>query len=260
MFVDTHCHLTDPKFNDLDVVGRAKEANVNRIISIACDLDDARATLAFADGESVWATAGFHPAYALGWRDDSLAELETLAQNPFVVAIGEIGLDYVYDDSNTHFPGATRKQQENVFEAQLDLASRLKLPVVIHNRDATERLLEILKVWREKISGGVFHCFGAGEEVARQVLDLDFHLGFGGLVTFKNAPLARESVKICPLNRILLETDAPYLAPVPYRGKTNESSFIPLIAQTIADIKGVGIEEIGETTSRNASNLFFDKH
>ncbi len=260
MFVDTHCHLTDLKFHGQDVVGRAKAANVNRIISIACDVDDARKTLELADGESVWATVGFHPAYALGWRDDSLADLEILAHNPYVVAIGEIGLDYVYDDSNLEFPGATRKQQEIIFEAQLDLASRLNLPVVIHNRDATQRLLEIVKPWREKISGGVFHCFGAGEAIAKQVLDLDFHLGFGGLITFKNAPLARESVKICPMERILLETDAPYLAPVPFRGKTNESAFIPLIAQTIADIKGVTIEEIGETTSRNASDLFFDTH
>lgn len=258
MFVDSHCHLTDERLaaQREAVIARGRAANVPQIISIAVDLDDAEAVLGFADGQSVYATVGVHPQNALSWNAESAARLEALAARSGVVAVGEIGLDYLYDNTHPEYPGATRAYQEEVFEAQLDLAARLQLPIVIHNRLADERLLEVVAAHRSQLVGGVFHCFGSPPDVARRVLDLDFYLGIGGLVTFKNAPAVREVVALCPLERLLLETDAPYLAPVPQRGQINEPAFIPLIAQKIAEVKGISVEAVGQTTTRNAQQLF----
>ncbi|MBW3637743.1 MAG: TatD family hydrolase, partial [Armatimonadetes bacterium] len=232
MFFDSHCHLTDARlFADLeDVLNRAESAQVTQILSIAVDLDDAQRILALCDQKRVFASAGVHPASALEWNDASGARLETLARNSSVVAIGECGLDTIYDDSHPEFPGATRARQAEVLEAQLDIAARLQLPVVIHNREADEDLLAILQNWRGKLSGGVFHCFSSSPTIARRVLDLGFHLGFTGIVTFKNARELQEVAALCPLERILIETDAPYLAPTPHRGKMNEPSFVPFVA------------------------------
>ncbi len=258
MFFDSHCHLSDARlFADLEnVLNRAETAQVAQILSISVDLDDAARILQFADAKRVWASVGVHPASALSWHEESLARLMTLAHNARVVAIGECGLDYVYDETHPQFPGATRARQAQVFEYQLVAAARLQLPVIIHNRDADEDVLAIVKNHRDKLVGGVFHCFGSDLGVARQVLDLDFHLGFTGIVTFKNAVELQEVAKLCPLDRMLIETDAPYLSPAPHRGKTNEPSFVPFVAQKIGELKGLSREEIGEISSQNARTLF----
>ena len=258
MFFDSHCHLTDERlFSQLsDVLNRAQTADASQILSISVDLDDAETILKIADGKQIYASAGVHPASALLWNENSSQKLEEIAQNPFVIAIGECGLDFVYDETHPQFPGATRARQAKVFEAQLEIAARLKLPVVIHNREADAQVLAIIKNWREKLVGGVFHCFGSDLEVAKQVLELDFHLGFTGIATFKNARELQEIARFCPLNRILIETDAPYLAPVPMRGKTNEPSFVPFVAAKIGELKGISREEIGEITTQNARKLF----
>lgn len=258
MFVDSHCHLTDERLSPQReaVIERSVAAGVTKIISISVDLDDSEAILGFANGHTVFASVGVHPQNALSWNEGSAPRLEALAKCPHAVAIGEIGLDYLYDETHPDYPGATREVQEEVFEAQLEIAARLQMPIVIHNRLADERLLDVVTAHRERLVGGVFHCFGSPPDIARRVLDLDFHIGIGGLVTFKNAPLVREVVALCPLERLLLETDAPYLAPVPHRGKTNEPSFVPLIAQKVAEVKGISVEQVGEITTQNVKQLF----
>ncbi|BCM91469.1 putative metal-dependent hydrolase YcfH [Abditibacteriota bacterium] len=259
MFFDSHCHLSDERlFAELAaVVERADAAQVGRVLSIAVDLADASAIAGFANGARVWASAGVHPASALTWKDeDSNRELRALLDNPLCVAVGECGLDYVYDDTHPHYPGATRPRQVEVFEQQLEIAAQTGKAVVIHNRDADGDILSILERWRSRLRGGVFHCFSSDWAVARRILDLDFHLGFTGIVTFKNAPLLHEVAQKCPLERMLIETDAPYLAPVPHRGKQNEPSFVPYVAGKIAELKGLSREEVGEITTANANALF----
>jgi TatD DNase family protein len=258
MFFDSHCHLTDERlFPQLDaVLERAQSAEVSQIVSISVDLDDSDKILKLADGKRVFASVGVHPASALTWREESPSRLMTLAHNSRVVAIGECGLDYVYDDAHPQFPGATRARQAQVFEAQLVAAARMQLPVVIHCRDAADDVLAILEKHHKRLAGGVFHCFGGDWEVAQRVLALDFHLGFTGIVTFKNALELQEVAKLCPLERILIETDAPYLAPMPHRGQTNEPSFVPFVAAKIAELKGMSREAVGAATTANAKALF----
>ena len=258
MFFDSHCHLSDARlFAALPaVLERAQSAYVAQILSISVDLDDAHEILQFADGKRVFASVGVHPASALKWGEPSAARLMTLAHNSRVVAIGECGLDYVYDETHPEFPGATRARQAQVFEAQLVAAARLQLPVVIHNRDADEDVLAILEKHGKKLAGGVFHCFGGSPQIAERVLNLGFHLGFTGIVTFKNALELQEIARTCPLDRILIETDAPYLAPMPHRGRMNEPSFVPFVAGKIGELRGLSREEIGVITTRNAQQLF----
>jgi len=258
MFFDSHCHLSDERlFAELpSVLSRAQEAGVNRILSISVDLDDATQIARFADGKQVWQSAGVHPASALTWNNTSTEQLITLAQSPFCKAVGECGLDYVYDDTHPQFSGATRARQREVFEAQLEIAATLGKPVIIHNREADDDVLAVLEAWKGKLCGGVFHCFTGDWELAKRVLDLDFHLGFTGIVTFKNAPLTHEVALRCPLNRMLIETDAPYLAPVPHRGKSNEPSYVPFVAAKISELRGLAREEIGQITTQNARALF----
>jgi TatD DNase family protein len=261
MFFDSHCHLTAEVLASQldDVLQRARAAGVTRILNIGDSLASSRAalgqiSLAKNHGIEMFVTAGVHPQNALQFDERSVGVLRALAEDKSVVAIGEIGLDFVYDDSHEKFPGATRAVQEEVLRAQLELARERGLPVVIHNREADDALLRVLREY----SGlrGVFHCFGSSLEVARQVLDLGFYLGFTGLITFKNADAVREVAKLCPLDRTLIETDAPYLAPVPHRGKTNEPAFVPRVAEQLAQLHGSTLEAIAERTTRNAQRLF----
>lgn len=259
MFFDSHCHLTDATLatNSHAVLERAASAAVSGMLSIAVDLADTKKILEMADGEQIWATAGVHPQQALSWGQSHSEQLRKLSTHPHVCAIGELGLDYLYDDAHPEHPGATRQFQEQVMEAQLQIAAEENLPVVIHNRLADDRLLEIVTAWAPRLpAGGVFHCFGSGAQVARRVLDLGFYLGITGIVTFKNAAEVREVVALCPLERLLIETDAPYLAPVPHRGKPNEPAYVPLVAAKIAEVKGMAVAEVGLVTTANARRLF----
>jgi TatD DNase family protein len=232
---------------------------VTRFLNIGDDLAASQAAfeqavIAPRYGAQIWSTAGVHPQKAQGWNQSTLAALRELLAQPQVVAVGEIGLDFFYDDSHAQYPGATRETQEKVLCEQLQLAVELDLPVVLHNRDADDRLPLIVRDF--PALRGVFHCFGSPLNVAEDILEQGFHLGFTGLITFKNAEMVRDVASACPLDRILIETDAPYLAPVPHRGKTNEPSFVPLVAQQLAALHKCTGEEMGEITTRNACALF----
>jgi TatD DNase family protein len=261
MFFDSHCHLTAealaPQF--ASVVERARAAQVTKFLNIGDDLAASQSALVQAQnasphGVQIWSTAGIHPQKAQEWNDSTTGTLRALLAQPEVVAVGEIGLDFFYDDSHPQHPGATREIQEKVLCAQLQLAVELALPVVLHNRDADDRLPSIVRDFPSL--RGVFHCFGSPLKVAEDVLQQGFYLGFTGLVTFKNAGAVREVAEACPLDRMLIETDAPYLAPVPHRGKTNEPCFVPLVAQQLAGLHKRSVEEIGDITTRNACTLF----
>ena len=260
MFFDSHCHLASENLASQlgEVLQRARAAGVTQILNVGDDIHSSRFANEQAEfaieGISIGSTAGVHPQKALEWDETTTTKLRELWMQPRVIAVGEIGLDFFYDDSHPEYPGATRDVQEKVLCEQLQCAVELDLPVVIHNRDADERLLSIVRDF--PTLHGVFHCFGSDWGVADKVLSLGFYLGFTGLVTFKNAQSVREVAARCPLERTLIETDAPYLAPVPHRGKTNEPSFVPFVAQTLAQLHSLPVEEIGEITTKNARRLF----
>jgi TatD DNase family protein len=263
MFFDSHCHLTSeqlaPDFER--VLERALANHVTGFLNIGDNLASTRAAIAQAEtaqsrGVAMFATAGVHPQNALEYAEESTEELRQLASHPLVRAVGEIGLDFVYDETHEQYPGAPRTAQEEVLRHQLQLAVQLQLPVVIHDREADEALLRVLGEYWNALPSGVFHCFGSSVEIARKVLDLGFHLGFTGLVTFKNAQSVREVAQFCPRDRLLIETDAPYLAPVPFRGKINEPSYVPRVAETIAALHNISVEDLATVTTQNAQRLF----
>jgi TatD DNase family protein len=261
MFFDSHCHLTSeplaPQFES--VLERARAAHVTKFLNIGDDLAASQSAFVQAKdaprfGVQMWSTAGVHPQKAREWNENSSGKLRDLLAQPEVVAMGEIGLDFFYDDTHAQYPGATRETQEKVLCEQLQLAVELDLPVVLHNRDADDRLPRLIRDF--PTLHGVFHCFGSPLNVAEDVLEQGFYLGFTGLVTFKNAEAVREVASACPIDRMLIETDAPYLAPVPHRGKTNEPSFVPLVAHQLAGLHNCSVEEMGDITTRNACALF----
>jgi TatD DNase family protein len=262
MFFDSHCHLTSTALRDdfAGVIARANAAQVTYFLNIGDTIEASRAALqqaqeASAQGTHIWATAGIHPQNALAF-DEAVTpdELRALAADPLIKAIGEIGLDYVYDETHEKYPGATRLRQREVFAAQLQLALELDLPVVVHNRESDDDIVDVIRA--HPGVRGVLHCFSASMDTARRILDAGFYLGFTGLVTFKNAAMIREAANYCPIDRLLIETDAPYLAPVPYRGKTNEPAYVALVGQALAAERGLEVEEFARITTENACRLF----
>jgi TatD DNase family protein len=254
MLVDTHAHLSSPDFaEDLPaVIERARAAGVERIVSIATNLQDARRTLQIAQkDDGVYAAVGLHPGEVPSVSLDEMRELEILANERKVVAIGETGLDYYRDAKDN---ATLRQQQKDLFWAHLELAKKCGLPSVVHNRSAEADILEILRAHGG--ATGVMHCFNGDEKFAFECLDLGLLISFTGILTFKNAGTLREVARKIPLDKIMLETDAPYLAPHPHRGKRNEPGYVRLIAQTLADIKNTSIEEIERATTSNAERLF----
>lgn len=253
-WVDTHAHLDDRKYqaDQLEVIQRAMGAGVTTIINIGADLASSRASVKLAEGSpGLYATVGVHPHDAATVDRGALDELRRLAQHPRVVAIGEIGLDYYRDLS-------PRPQQREAFAAQLDLAASLGKPVVIHDREAHDETVGLLNEWARggASRAGVMHCFAGDLALARRVLDLGFYIGVDGPVTFNNARRLVELVRQLPADRLLLETDCPYLTPHPHRGRRNEPAYVPLIAQRIAEIKEVSLAWIASVTSANAARLF----
>ena len=253
MFVDTHAHLYNERFEGIleDALAYARDMGVEKIICSASDIDTAYKAIALAEKyDCVYATIGVHPQDADKVATDYLDKLRMLAQNKKVVGIGEIGLEYREDCPD-------KELQKKVFVEQLNLAHELKLPFVIHCRDAVGDMLEILKQNKHLIEfGGTFHCFSESLESARVVLDLGLHISVGGVVTFKNGRKLQEVVPFVPLDRLLLETDCPYLAPEPNRGKLNQPAYLPLIAEKIASLKGIEVSEIAKHTTENARRLF----
>ena len=247
MFIDTHCHLSKEDYDDIDkVIMEDKEADVDKIVVSGCSREAIDEVMSFKDKyDMVYVTIGYHPEYADSVRKEDLDYLKSLLGEKKVVGIGEIGLDYHYTKEN-------KDKQIWLFEEQLKIAENFNLPVVIHSRDATQDTINTLKKYKVK---GIIHCFSGSLETAKIYISMDFLLGIGGVVTFKNSKL-KDVVKEIPINSIVLETDSPYLTPVPYRGKVNSSKYLEYIAKFIADIKNISVEELAEITSKNASSLF----
>lgn len=251
MIVDTHAHLEFPQFDaDLEnVILRAREADVVGIINIGTDLKTSQKSVAIAEAhDNVYAAVGIHPHDAAEAKDEDFEKLKTLLDHPKVVAIGEVGLDFYRNLS-------PQDLQRRVFRMFLDWAKETSKPLVIHTREAEDDILAILQDrgkcgWR-----GVFHCFPGDERMADKVINLGFHISFTGTITFKNSRSA-EVVRHVPLEKLLVETDCPFMAPVPHRGKRNEPAYAQLVAQKIAEVKEMPLEQVAKQTTENAMNLF----
>lgn len=254
MLVDTHCHLDFDRFDgDRDeVVARAAAAGVKRIVVPALDLQNAPAVLALAERyEAVYAAVGVHPNSAAGWRDGWLDTLRDFAAHEKVVAIGEIGLDYYWDRT----PHDTQHQ---AFSRQLELAAELALPVIVHNREASQDLLRLLLAspLDGRAEPGVLHSFSAPPQIAREALAAGYYLGFTGPLTFKKSDELRAIAAAAPLDRLLVETDAPFLAPHPHRGQRNEPAYVALVAEQLATLHHLEPAGMAAQTTANASRLF----
>jgi len=250
--IDTHAHLDHERFrDDLDhVIARAKAAGVWPVIEVGSDLATSRAALGLVRRyPGLLAVVGIHPHEAKTASDAALESIRAMAREPGVVAIGEIGLDYHYDFS-------PRDEQRRAFAAQIGIAKEVGLPIVVHDREAHADTVAILKSEGAAAVGGVMHCFSGDWKVARTVLDMGFYISVGGTLTFPNATSLRDLVARLPLDRLLLETDCPYLTPVPHRGKRNEPAFVVLVAQELARIKHVNVHDVATATAQNTSILF----
>lgn len=250
MLFDTHAHYYAEQFDpDRDEVFSAlPAANVGLVLCPGCDLESSRQSIALAEQYPfLYAAAGVHPEDALGLPDDWLEQVEAMTHHPKVKAVGEIGLDYYWQE-------VPRDLQKEVFRAQLALAQRLDMPVIVHDREAHGDSLAIVK----EFPGvrGVFHCYSGSVEDAKTLIKLGWHLSFTGTITFKNARKAPEVIAAVPLDRIMVETDAPYMAPTPYRGKRCDSRYVYRMAETIAQIKGLTTQEVEEATTENGKRLF----
>ena len=259
MFTDSHCHLTFPDLaNDLlDIRAAMAAAQVTRAMCICTTLEEFPSVHQLAlSYDNFWASVGVHPDNE-GVTEPSVDDLVRLGQLPRVVAVGETGLDYYRLNGRTL---ADMQWQRARFRVHIQAAQQLKKPLVIHTRSASEDTLAILKEEGEdgsaSAAGGVFHCFTETREVAKAALDLGFYISFSGILTFKTAQDLRDIVSLVPLDRMLIETDSPYLAPVPHRGKTNNPSYVPFVAQQIASLTDQSVEEVARLTSANFSTLF----
>jgi len=252
--IDTHCHLDMPQF-DADrtaVIEQAAAAGVSQIVVPAIDLDNMTAVTDLAQTHAgVFAAVGIHPNSCADWTDDWLTAVRAAAARPKVVAIGEIGLDYYWDD-------APHAVQHEALARQLDLAAELNLPVIIHNRDANADVIRLLAAspLAGRANPGVLHSFSGDWAMAQAALDMGFYLGFTGPVTFKKADDLREIARKTPLDRILIETDAPYLTPQPFRGKRNQPAYVAYVAERLAAEKGVETAVFAQHTTANARRLF----
>jgi len=256
MLIDSHVHLDDERYNPdrAEIFKRAEEAGVEAFVTIGCDLATSRAAVELADRHAgVYATIGVHPHEVKHIEDSWYQEFQKLAQHPKVVGYGEIGLDFHYD----HSPREIQRQR---FREQIQLAHELQLPIVVHTREAQDDTITILREEHATNIGGVIHCFSGDASLANKALELGFYISFSGIITFRNASELREIVRTVPDDRLLIETDAPYLTPVPYRGKRNESAYIKQVAEKVAEVKEganpEAFERIAEITATNAKRLF----
>ncbi|THF74471.1 TatD family hydrolase [Cohnella fermenti] len=253
MLFDTHAHMDSPKFDEdrEEMIERARAAGVEKIVNIGFNRETIPTTMELAEKYPfIYAAVGWHPTDAIDMKlEEDLAWIERLCAHPKVVAIGEIGLDYYWDTS-------PKDIQQLVFREQIRLAKRLKKPIVIHNRDAHADVVRLLQEEGASEVGGIMHCFSGSWEIAKQCLDMNFYISFGGPVTFKNAKVPKEVLEKVPNDRLLIETDAPYLTPHPHRGKRNEPAYVRLVAEAAAEIKGISVEDIGNLTMRNSLECF----
>lgn len=250
--IDTHAHLD---FEDYiedreEVFARAKELGVEKIVNIGADLNGSRRAVELAEKyDNIYAAVGIHPHEADTVDQDSLAVLKELASFEKVKAIGECGLDFYYDN----FP---REIQKKAFKKQLDLALEVELPVVIHSRSAGAETLAILDQTADFGEKLIFHCYAYGPDEIEELIKRNYYVAFGGLITFNNTQAIRDALEKVPLNKILLETDAPYLTPIPHRGKRNEPAYLEYIVKKAAEIKGISAEKMGEITTENAERVY----
>lgn len=249
MYIETHAHLTMPEYQDLpEVISRARAAGIEKIVNASFDLKSSEESVKLAKQFPgyIFAAVGIHPHDA---GKASLKKIKELASNKEVVAIGETGLDY-------HYNPETKEIQRDAFRKFLSLAEELELPVIVHAREAQEDTIKIIKEENRGNLRGVFHCFAGDDQLIEFAKEIGFYISYAGMVTFKKAVNVRENVAKTPLSMLLLETDCPYLAPEPYRGKRNEPAYLPLIAEKIAELKGSTLEKVAEETTKNAQALF----
>ncbi len=250
MYFDTHAHYDSNHFKKdrHELLASMPQQGVDLIVCPGCDVPSSRACVDLADAfPFVYATVGVHPHDAQHVPEDYLAQLEAMAAHPKVVALGEFGLDYHYN----HSP---KEAQQQVFREQMELAAKLNLPVVIHDREAHKDCLDMVKAFPQV--KGVYHCYSGGVEDAKTLVMLDYMLSFTGAITFKNARRSLEVIEWLPMDRIMIETDAPYLTPEPWRGKRNHSGYVHRVAETIAQVKGLSVEEVARITKENGMRFF----
>lgn len=252
MLFDTHVHLNAEQFSDdlQEVIDRAISESVSNMVVVGFDQITIEKAIELAEKyDFIYASVGWHPVDAIDMTEEHLNWLRELAGHPKVVALGEMGLDYYWDKS-------PKEIQKEVFRKQIRLAKEVKLPIIIHNRDATADIVEILKEEEAGEVGGIMHCYSGSVETALECIGMNFYISLGGPVTFKNAKKPKEVAESIPMEHLLIETDCPYLTPHPYRGKRNEPAYVKLVAEEIASLKGLSLEEVAEATARNAKKVF----
>lgn len=250
MYFDTHTHLDDARFADdrAEVIQKVRDAGVTLAVNIGADMKSSETSVALAEQyDFIYASVGVHPEDVMHLTEADMDRLAELAQHNKVVAIGEIGLDYHYDD-------VPKELQKKWFLRQIQLAQKLELPYIVHDREAHGDVLEIIR--ESGYFRGVMHCYSGSAEMAQELLKLGFYISFAGPVTFKNGKKAQEAAKQIPIERILIETDSPYLTPEPYRGQRNDSSMVQFVARKIAELKGITAAEAARITMENGKRFF----
>ncbi|MGN0313013.1 MAG: TatD family hydrolase [Lachnospiraceae bacterium] len=254
MIFETHAHYEDEQYNDdrENLLREIFSAGIGKIVNVGSTMETSRKSVKLAKAyPQIYAAVGVHPSEIDCLTQDSFEELKTMAAQEKVVAIGEIGLDYYWEKDEK-----VRIQQQQVFRQQLELAREVKLPVIIHSRDAAADTMAILKDEPKRENPGIIHCYSYSPEMAAEFIKLDYYIGVGGVVTFKNARVLKQVVQEIPLERIVVETDCPYMAPEPHRGQRNSSVYLPHIVDKIAEIKGVSGQEVEKITYENACRVY----
>ncbi|KTT80411.1 hydrolase TatD [Mammaliicoccus sciuri] len=252
MLIDTHVHLNADQYDEdlQEVIDRALEEGIDRMFVVGFDTNTIERTMKLIDQyDFIYGIIGWHPVDAIDCTEERLQWIEKLSKHPKIIGIGEMGLDYHWDKS-------PKDIQKEVFRKQIALAKRVQLPIIIHNREATQDCVDILKEENASEVGGIMHSFSGSNEIADEILKMNFYISLGGPVTFKNAKQPKEVAQHVPLDRLLVETDAPYLSPHPYRGKRNEPARVKLVAEQIAELRGISYEEVCKATTENAERLF----
>ncbi|MYL35938.1 YchF/TatD family DNA exonuclease [Pontibacillus yanchengensis] len=252
MLFDTHVHLNAEQFHEdcEEVINRAREAGVQYMVVVGFDRETIPLAIEIAEShDDIYAAVGWHPVDAIDMEQADLDWLEELSSHPKVVALGEMGLDYHWDKS----PADVQKE---IFRKQIALAKKVNMPIIIHNREATQDIVDLLKEENAGEVGGIMHCYSGSVEIAKECIDMNFYISLGGPVTFKNAKKPKEVAEAIGMEHLLVETDCPFLAPHPNRGTRNEPAYVKLVAEKVAEIKGLSLEEVGQQTTKNSFKLF----
>lgn len=252
MIFDTHAHYDDRAFDDDrdELLKTINAQGITNIVNVASGMPSCISSMELSDKyDFIYAAVGVHPSETQGLTDADMDLLEKYCDHKKVVAIGEIGLDYHYDEPAVEI-------QKEFFEKQLAIAAKMNMPIIIHSRDAAKDTMDIMKAYRDKLHGGVIHCYSYSADMAKEYVDMGYYIGIGGVITFKNARKLVEVVETIPISSIVLETDCPYLAPEPYRGKRNHSLYLKNVANRIAELKNITPEEVITITEENAYKLY----